>query len=170
MTAAAATSDQATDRRTPALCPRCGRNGTVVSRRIVKIMATAAALAAGVPADPLLCTTPGCPVTYFERSGEPFLTTESVRVGVFPKNQENDDETVCYCFDHTRADIHQRASSERSVSSEIRDLIRAGRCACELRNPKESCCLGDVMQLERDATTENEGGCDVEEEGACCRV
>lgn len=164
-----ATSERATERRTSAPCPRCGQNGTVVSRRIVKIMVTSAALAAGVPAEPLLCRTRGCPVTYFERSGGPFLTTESVRVSVFPKNQ-NDKETVCYCFDHTRADIHERASSQRSVSSEIRDLIGAGRCACELRNPKESCCLGDVMQIERDATAQNEGGCDVEEEGTCCRV
>jgi hypothetical protein len=28
----------------------------------------------------------------------------------------------------------------------VRDHIAAGRCACEVRNPRGGCCLGDVVK------------------------
>lgn len=55
--------------------------------------------------------------------------------------------TLCYCFGETEADIAAELdrSGDSSAAERIRRQIEAGRCACELRNPKGSCCLGDVM-------------------------
>lgn len=58
---------------------------------------------------------------------------------------------VCYCFGHTPASI--RAEIERSGKSTafatITADVKAGHCACEVRNPKGDCCLGDVLKTER---------------------
>lgn len=159
-----------TDRQIPRSCPRCGQPGTAVSATIVKIMATPEALATGVPADPLFCRTTNCATVYFDRTGDETVSTSSVGVRVFSKAPEDDGSPVCYCFGHSLGQIRERAEEGRLVSGEIRELVRAGRCACEVRNPKGSCCLGDVMNAERAVLETARGGCDAEEETDCCRV
>jgi hypothetical protein len=32
------------------------------------------------------------------------------------------------------------------ASARIREHIAAGRCACEVRNPRGACCLGDIIK------------------------
>jgi hypothetical protein len=54
---------------------------------------------------------------------------------------------VCYCFGENEADI-RREIEEHGASravERVRAHIAAGRCACELRNPRGVCCLGDVI-------------------------
>jgi hypothetical protein len=54
---------------------------------------------------------------------------------------------VGYCFGENEADI--AAEIERRGHSDavqrVRAHIAAGRCACEIRNPRGACCLGDVI-------------------------
>jgi hypothetical protein len=54
---------------------------------------------------------------------------------------------ICYCFGETeasiRAEFETRGRSQ--VVERIRTHIAAGRCACEVRNPRGACCLGDVI-------------------------
>ena len=54
---------------------------------------------------------------------------------------------VCYCFGESEASIRAEFEAcRRSLAAErIREHITAGRCACELRNPRGTCCLGDVI-------------------------
>jgi hypothetical protein len=54
---------------------------------------------------------------------------------------------LCYCFGESEASIRDEiAETGRSTAVErIRAHIAAGRCACELRNPRGACCLGDVI-------------------------
>ncbi|MBW3564505.1 MAG: hypothetical protein KY459_07255 [Acidobacteria bacterium] len=163
-------TESGSDRTAPGSCPRCGQPGTAVSDTIVRIMATPEALAEGMPGDPLFCRTTDCSVVYFDGSGEEIVSTGSVRVPVFSKAPDSGSTPVCYCFGHSVGAIRQRAGGEQIVSDEIRELVRVGRCACELRNPKGSCCLGDVMNLERAAFETAQGGSNAEEAETCCRV
>jgi hypothetical protein len=54
--------------------------------------------------------------------------------------------TLCYCFDHTLD--HVREEITRTGVCRIPELVaeevKAGRCACELKNPSGACCLGEL--------------------------
>ena len=77
-------------------------------------------------------------------------------VPVHAKHPGNDGIPVCYCFGYTeksiRDEIEQTGASTATAS--ITAEVKAGRCACEVRNPKGSCCLGDVARVERRIASE----------------
>lgn len=133
-------------------CPRCGTKGKSIDAITPKALLTSAALRRGVPARPLFCAESDCEVVYFGE-GQVFSRSD-VKVDVFAKAPTADSTPVCYCFAHSRASIRAAISIEgrSSASSDIAELVRAGACACEVRNPKGSCCLADVRQLEKELT------------------
>lgn len=110
----------------------------------VKALLTEAALRRFAAADYRFCAAAACPVVYFALSGEPF-TTADLRVPVWQKRPFGH-RMICYCFGENEEDI--RREIERQGRSEgvrrVRDHIAAGRCACEVRNPRGVCCLGDM--------------------------
>jgi hypothetical protein len=61
------------------------------------------------------------------------------------------DRQVCYCFDETEASIRREiVETGRSTAVQrIREHIAADRCACDVRNPRGVCCLGDVIATVR---------------------
>ena len=46
-----------------------------------------------------------------------------------------------------RRGVRRRARGTRRHSDDINTGINTGRCACGLRNPQSSCCLGSVRRL-----------------------
>ena len=48
------------------------------------------------------------------------------------------DETICYCFNHTRGDIEEdaRRNGRSLILEEIIAAKRLGSCQCSLKNPK----------------------------------
>jgi hypothetical protein len=96
-------------------------------------------------ADYRFCAEPRCDVVYFTSTGSQFGTAD-LRVPVWQK-EPSGSRVVCYCFGESEASI--RAEIELTghslAAQRIRDHIAAGRCACEVRNPRGACCLGDVM-------------------------
>ena len=92
------------------------------------------------------CPTRSCPVVYFGE-GEAF-DREEVAVPVFHKEPAGD-RTVCYCFAISEADLRREvAETGRSTATQrITEHVRAGRCACEVRNPQGRCCLGNVAAV-----------------------
>jgi len=67
-------------------------------------------------------------------------------VAVWQK-QPSGGRLLCYCFGETEAGI-QRDLLEHGrtgVVARIREHVAARRCACDIRNPRGACCLGDVM-------------------------
>jgi len=56
---------------------------------------------------------------------------------------------VCYCFGFTRRDIHDEiAETGRSrIAEQISAEVKAGNCACEVKNPSGKCCLGNVTRV-----------------------
>ena len=60
----------------------------------------------------------------------------------------SDDVLVCYCFKYSVADIRNATQGTRNlIVDDINAGIQANQCACDLRNPQGSCCLGNVHRL-----------------------
>jgi hypothetical protein len=132
----------------PGICPACGGKGKAVDGRTVKALLAVSLLQ--VTREPyLFCRTPECPVVYYSADGMQTFTTEQVRERVYQKELQAEDVPVCYCFRHTvgsvRAEIERTGGS--TVVEEITAGTRAGYCACDIRNPQGSCCLGNVGAL-----------------------
>ncbi|MDZ7291543.1 MAG: (2Fe-2S)-binding protein [candidate division KSB1 bacterium] len=91
------------------------------------------------------CKEPTCNVVYFSNENVPLFTTEDLAVKVFVKDQ-GDDVPVCYCFNWTRGRLKQqiKETGHSTAALEIAREIKAGHCACDVKNPKGECCLGDV--------------------------
>lgn len=134
----------------PTRCPECGRQGRLVQRITVKAMLRPTALMRLSAPEHRLCSTPACRIVYFGR-GEVF-DREEIVVPVFQKEPEGD-RTVCYCFAVTEGDIRREvAETGRAAAVErITVLVKAERCACEVKNPQGSCCLGNVATADASA-------------------
>lgn len=127
-------------------CPACGGTGRSVDRITVKAMLRPAALARLSAAEYRFCFTPGCPLVYFAPSEQ--FGIEEVAVPVFQKEPPGA-RTVCYCLAISEADIRDElATTGLSTAIErISTLVKTDRCACEIKNPQGSCCLGNVAAV-----------------------
>jgi hypothetical protein len=102
------------------------------------------------------CRTQTCPVVYFSAGSGQTFTVDQVRERVYQKDPDGAGVHVCYCFQHTSGDLRMASAEARSaVVDDIHAGINAGQCACDLRNPQGSCCLGNVLKLikQLDSTT-----------------
>jgi hypothetical protein len=127
-------------------CPGCRTRGANVELRTLKGLLTSAALPRLQTVSHRFCKSPDCDVVYFDETGAAFRTTD-VRTPIWQKSV-GDDRTICYCFAETEAGL--RADVERdtnSVIDRIRAHIEACRCACDIRNPRGVCCLGDLATI-----------------------
>jgi hypothetical protein len=128
-------------------CPECGRKGKPVQGKTVKAL-LAVSLREVLYEEYFLCKNTRCPVVYYSSGREQTFRIDQVREKVYHKEPENVEVMVCYCFRHTVGDLHKASVEERqAVIENITSGINAGQCACDLRNPQGSCCLGDVRDL-----------------------
>jgi hypothetical protein len=129
-------------------CPTCGKKGHNVDGATVKSMlAVSLRYIQNIPYR--FCTTSDCEVVYYSDDGDSTFTTHQVRERVYQKEAEADDVLICYCFQHTPADIHQKfeQANHKTIIDDINAGIQAGQCACDWRNPQGNCCLGNVRQF-----------------------
>lgn len=126
------------------VCPTSGANGKPVELQTVKALLTERALRRLSLSSHRFCPDPDCDVVYFDAVGNHYSRSD-VRVPVWQKEPAGE-RTVCFCFGENEATI--RAEMERLGHSDavgrVRRHIEAGRCACDVRNPRGVCCLGDV--------------------------
>lgn len=128
-------------------CPICGEKGKPVQGQTVKALLSVSLRQVQDEAY-LFCKTPTCPVVYFLPGGEQTFRVEQVRERVYQKEPVSEDVVVCYCFRHTVADIRAASPESRlEIVEDINQGISTGQCACDLRNPQGSCCLGNVRGL-----------------------
>ncbi len=131
-------------------CARCGARGVTVELQTVKAVLTETALRRIRQSRYGFCARADCPVVYFGEGGDAFGAAD-LRVPVWQK-QPSGARLLCYCFGETdegiRAELAELGRSD--AAQRIRAHIAAGRCACEVRNPRGSCCLGDVMAAIRE--------------------
>lgn len=144
-------------RRATNACPVCSEKGKPVQVQTVKaLLSVSLRQVQGV--EYLFCKTQTCPVVYFSPDGEQTFTTGQVRERVYQKEPDAEEVFVCYCFHHTVGDIRVASSETRAaIVDDINTGIHAEQCACDLRNPQGSCCLGNVRglikRLEKSAVT-----------------
>lgn len=126
-----------------ASCSQCGRAGRPVSNLTLKHQVKPQFLTAVNGGGFHFCATPDCPVVYFSTGGL-MLTTDDVRRPVTQKDAEH--APICYCFGFTPAMIRAEltATGKSTVVERIAAEMKSDFCACEIRNPQGSCCLGNV--------------------------
>src|SRR5260370_23484186 len=130
-------------------CPECGQNGQAVQGQTVKALLSVS-LRAVRDAEYLFCRTETCPVVYFSPDGRHAFTVGEVRERVYQKEPTAADVPICYCFRHTVGDLRLGSAEARAaILDDINTGIEVGQCACDLRNPQGSCCLGNVRSLVR---------------------
>ena len=128
----------------PARCPVTGVIGRPVDSITLEALLRPHALAAIEPREPhYFCPDPACDTVYF--GGGRTFGRADVEVPILAKDVGGD-VPVCYCFGWTRDRLRAVGSP---AAAEIRGHIAAGRCGCEVNNPKGACCLGDVERLLR---------------------
>ena len=115
-----------------------------LDRHTVKALLKESALRRLLPGEYRFCPDAGCDVVYFSADGSGF-TTADVRVPVWQKLPSGS-RPICYCFGESEASIRSEfvLTGVSKAVERIREHISAGRCACEIRNPRGACCLGDV--------------------------
>ena len=66
-----------------------------------------------------------------------------VRVGL---KERAEPVVLCCCFGFTEGMVREeiRKTGRCMIPQRIAVEIKAGHCACEVRNPQGSCCLGNV--------------------------
>lgn len=139
-------------------CPECSKIGKPIQGQTVKSLISVS-LRQVREVQYLFCRTPTCSVVYFSSDGEQVFTLEQIRERVYQKEPEAEDVFVCYCFRHTVGELRTASQEDRiAIVDNINAGIKAGQCACDLRNPQGSCCLGNanrmIKQLEnQDAAT-----------------
>ncbi|MBA2304395.1 MAG: copper chaperone Copz family protein, partial [Acidobacteria bacterium] len=139
-------------------CPLCGMAGATVELQTVKALLMETALARLQLTHHRFCGEPGCDVVYFDDAGGTFVATD-IRVPVWQK-QPAGARMICYCFAESESTIRDemaRVGASRAVQR-VRAHIEARRCACDVRNPRGACCLGDVIAAVRRAETPGRAG------------
>ena len=129
-----------------AKCPHCGRPGKPITTRTLKHMVKPVFLNLVQKPGFLICASPACGVVYFHPEGQE-LHENDLRVPVELKNPEN--APICYCFGFTQKMVENevRVSGDCTIALGIAAEMKAGNCACEVRNPQGSCCLGRISSV-----------------------
>lgn|SRR5574341_437868 len=129
----------------PANCPVCGSVGKRVVPITLKAM-LAVSLTEIREVEYRFCPQADCPVIYFSEDHVQTFTESELRERVFQKHVDDDEVFVCYCFRHTVGAIRREflETGASTVAEAVNAGIRAGKCACDLRNPQGLCCLGNI--------------------------
>ena len=126
-------------------CATCRVRGIPVQLQTVKALLTESALRRVQQTHYRFCGNPNCDTVYAGDAGDQF-DTDDIRVPVWQKEPAGH-RLLCYCFGETesgiRGELLEHGGTE--VVARIRAHIAAQRCACDIRNPRGTCCLGDVM-------------------------
>jgi Zinc binding domain len=133
----------------PGLCPSCGKKGKSVRVLTVKSMVRDhTRVLASVSYS--FCRTADCEMVYFSDQAVFTKSDLKVRVGI---KETAGPIPLCYCFDYSCEDICRdiEATGETSVLEEIKTEVQGGFCACEVKNPSGTCCLGDITHAIQEA-------------------
>ena len=132
-------------------CPVNGAHSKQVDALTVKSLVRQLPL--GMPNEQYyFCEARDCDVVYFCFDPQaPIFRREHLMVRVGAK-ETADPIPICYCFGFTRQDIWDeiRSTGKSTVAERITTEVKAGHCACELKNPSGKGCLGDVTRAAKD--------------------
>jgi len=131
------------------VCPDCGQKGKPVQGQTIKALLSVS-LNRIRDLEYFFCRTTSCNVVYFSTDGNSKFTAGQIRERVYQKEPDQEDVFVCYCFKHTLGEIRNATPEEfNALINDINFGINANNCACDIRNPQGSCCLGNVRSLRK---------------------
>lgn len=135
-----------TSNRAPrqASCPVTGTTGTRVPLQTVKAILTDRSLRRLVPTTYYFCPEPTCDIVYFSRQGE-CHSKDDLRTTVWQKEPAGN-RLLCYCFGENEQTIAAEIAGTGTSNAldRVKEHVRSGRCACDVRNPRGVCCLADL--------------------------
>jgi len=140
----------------PPACPSCGIIGRVVGDKTIQAILEPAKALSLLAVGRRFCGTPSCATVYYGDDGRAVTKDEiPIRVGL---KEREDPIPLCYCFGFSVADARREIleTGRCTIPARIKAEVRAGQCACEIKNPSGICCLGEVNRA-------------VEEEQEACR-
>ena len=130
------------------ICPQCLEKGKAVPGQTVKSLIAVSLRSIHEKTGYYFCRTQSCPVVYFSGDGQHTFIGEHLREQVYQKDPNNPDVLICYCFQYSVGDIkNDREDEQQAIIADINVGIKTRQCACDLRNPQGSCCLGNIRKL-----------------------
>ena len=132
------------DENAKSRCTGCGAEGRPVERQTILHHVKDEDLARVNGEAYRFCPDPNCAVVYFGEQRSRF-TVLDLRELVSAKTT-GDARPICYCFGFTEGDARGEIvrTGKSTIPATVSGLIKAGMCACEIRNPSGACCLGEV--------------------------
>jgi hypothetical protein len=128
-------------------CSRCAGVSRYVTKKTMLLMLKPELFESISDGQYYFCADPDCQIVYFpETQGTCFFTNDlRVRVGI---KEKQDPKPLCYCFGFDESDFREEINGTGKANSAklIAELLKAGMCACETRNPSGACCLGDITK------------------------
>ena len=133
-------------------CPTNGNVGKLIDNLTLKAM-LARPLTEVRPVEYRFCRDADCRTVYYSVDGLQTFVESDLRERVHQKHPDEVDILVCYCFQHTVGEILKDADATggERVVAEINQGIKNGQCACDIRNPQGSCCLGNISTVVKGA-------------------
>ena len=135
-----------TNDRTPrqAACPVTRTMGTRVRLQTVKAILKESSLRRLVPSTYYFCPEPACTVVYFSKQGDCY-SKDDLRTSVWQKEPAGS-RLLCYCFGENEQTIAAEiaAIGTSNAMNRVKEHVRSGTCACDVRNPRGICCLADL--------------------------
>ncbi len=132
-------------------CPECNKKGKKVQRMTMEHLVRPSQVSEIAPGQYFFCETSTCNAVYFNSHGKKIFHKQDLTVRVGLKETE-DPVPICYCFGYTRKIAWDEIArtGRMNIPETIRAEIQAGNCACEIKNPSGTCCLGNVHQIVRE--------------------
>jgi copper chaperone CopZ len=126
-------------------CPKCQRKGKAVQALTLRALLKDELAGQVAAAEYRFCDAKDCDVVYYG-NGQTF-TKPQLKVAVGLK-ETSGERPLCYCFGHSAATIEQelRTKGRSDALEDIRRKMKDPGCACEVKNPSGSCCLGTVRK------------------------
>jgi copper chaperone CopZ len=126
-------------------CPKCRKKGKTVKALTLRALLKDEFAGQVADADYRFCDAKECNIAYFG-NGQTFPKSQlSVAVGV---KESQGERPLCYCFGHSVATLKEeiRTKGESVALQDIRKKLKDPGCACEVKNPSGTCCLGTVAK------------------------
>ncbi|MBK8464325.1 MAG: hypothetical protein IPL32_00700 [Chloracidobacterium sp.] len=127
-------------------CQICGEAGRIVAKQTVVHQVISEKLLFVGDAEYRFCGSADCDVVYYSVDGNVF-NTDDLRELVTTKTK-GDNRPLCYCFGFTEGNVRREIvlKGETTIPAQVTQFIKEKLCACEIRNPSGSCCLGEIKR------------------------
>ena len=145
-----------TNERPLSACQKCNEVGRIVAKQTVVHHVISEKLSSIGDAEYRFCGASDCDVVYYSEDGNVF-TINDIREVISSKTK-GDNRPLCYCFGFTEGNVRREIilNGETTIPAQVTQFIKEKLCACEIRNPSGSCCLGEINRTVKNLLTKHQ--------------